>query len=35
MLVEDMNYAWKFVVTQRIESVNRSQIIGYIYLPEK
>jgi surface antigen len=31
MLVEDMNYAWKFVVTQRIESVNRAEIIGYIY----
>lgn len=34
MLVEDMNYAWKFIVTQRIESVNRSQIIWYIYLPD-
>ena len=31
MLVEDMNYAGKFVVTQRIESVNRAWIIGYIY----
>ena len=31
MLVEDMNYAWKFVVTQRIESVSRSEIIWYIY----
>ena len=31
MLVEDMNYAWKFVVTQRVESVNRGEIIGYIY----
>lgn len=31
MLVEDMNYAWKFVVTQRIESTSRSEIIGYIY----
>lgn len=31
MLVEDMNYAWKFVVTQRIESVNRAEIIWYIY----
>ena len=31
MLVEDMNYAWKFVVTQRIESVNRAEIVGYIY----
>ncbi len=31
MLVEDMNYAWKFVVTQRIESTTRGEIIGYIY----
>lgn len=31
MLVEDMNYAGKFVVTQREESVNRGEIIGYIY----
>ena len=31
MLVEDMNYAGKFVVTQRIESVNRAGIIWYIY----
>jgi surface antigen len=31
MLVEDMNYAWKFVVTQRIETVNRAEIVGYIY----
>ena len=31
MLVEDMNYAWKFVVTQRVESVNRGEIIWYIY----
>ncbi len=31
MLVEDMNYAGKFVVTQRIESVSRAEIIGYIY----
>ena len=31
MLVEDMNYAWKFVVTQRIESTSRGWIIGYIY----
>ena len=34
MLVEDMNYAGKFIVTQRIESVNRKQIIWYIYPPE-
>ena len=32
MLVEDMNYAGKFVVTQRIESVKRKEIIWYIYL---
>ena len=31
MLVEDMNYAGKFVVTQRIESTSRAGIIGYIY----
>jgi hypothetical protein len=31
MLVEDMNYAWKFVVTQRIESTSRAEIIWYIY----
>ena len=31
MLVEDMNYAWKFVVTQRIESTSRGEIIWYIY----
>ncbi len=31
MLVEDMNYAGKFVVTQRVESTSRAGIIGYIY----
>jgi len=31
ILVEDMNYAGKFVVTQRIESTSRAGIIGYIY----
>lgn len=31
MLVEDMNYAGKFVVTQRVESVNRAGIVWYIY----
>ena len=31
MLIEDMNYAWKFVVTQRVESTSRGEIIGYIY----
>ena len=31
MLVEDMNYAGKFVVTQRVESVSRWWIVWYIY----
>ena len=31
MLIEDMNYEGKFIVTQRIESTSRSGIIGYIY----
>jgi hypothetical protein len=31
MLIEDMNYEGKFVVTQRIEKTSRSWIIGYIY----
>ena len=31
MLIEDMNYVGKFVVTQRVESVSRSEIIWYIY----
>ena len=31
MLIEDMNYAGKFVVTQRVESTSRAGIIGYIY----
>ena len=31
MLVEDMNYAGKFVVTQRVESTSRAGIIWYIY----
>ncbi|MDR0650346.1 MAG: LysM peptidoglycan-binding domain-containing protein [Candidatus Peribacteria bacterium] len=31
MLIEDMNYEGKFVVTRRIESTSRKEIIGYIY----
>lgn len=31
MVVEDMNYEWKFVVTKRVESINRGGIIWYIY----
>ncbi|MDR0608191.1 MAG: LysM peptidoglycan-binding domain-containing protein [Candidatus Peribacteria bacterium] len=31
MVIEDMNYKGKFVVTRRIESTSRSGIIGYIY----
>ena len=31
MLIEDMNYEGKFIVTQRIESTSRKEIIGYIY----
>ncbi|MDR0282267.1 MAG: LysM peptidoglycan-binding domain-containing protein [Candidatus Peribacteria bacterium] len=31
MVIEDMNYEGKFVVTKRVESASRSGIIGYIY----
>ncbi len=31
MIVEDMNYAGKFIVTQRWESASRQGIVGYIY----
>jgi surface antigen len=31
MVVEDMNYEGKFVVTRRTESTSRGGIIGYIY----
>lgn len=31
MIIEDMNYAGKYIVTQRWESANRQGIIGYIY----
>jgi surface antigen len=31
MVIEDMNYAGKFIVTRRTEQVDNSKIIGYIY----
>lgn len=31
MIVEDMNYAGKYIVTQRWENANRDGITGYIY----
>ena len=31
MVIEDMNYDGKFVVTKRTEKINRKEIIGYIY----
>jgi surface antigen len=31
MIIEDMNYEGKFIVTKRVESISRSGIIGYIY----
>ncbi|GHW02418.1 hypothetical protein AGMMS50249_2040 [candidate division SR1 bacterium] len=31
MVVEDMNYDGKFVVTKRTENINRSGVVGYIY----
>ena len=31
MIIEDMNYEGKFIVTRRVESTSRSGIIGYIY----
>ena len=31
MIIEDMNYAGKYIVTQRWENASRSEIIGYIY----
>ena len=30
-VVEDMNYAGRFIVTQRIDSLSNSKIVGYIY----
>jgi hypothetical protein len=31
LVVEDMNYAGKFIVTKRIDYANNSKIVGYIY----
>jgi hypothetical protein len=31
MTIEDMNYAWRFIVTQRIDNINNANIVGYIY----
>jgi surface antigen len=31
MVIEDMNFVWKYIVTQRIESTSNDKIIGYIY----
>ncbi|MDR0860087.1 MAG: LysM peptidoglycan-binding domain-containing protein [Candidatus Peribacteria bacterium] len=31
MVIEDMNYKGKFVVTKRVESTSRSGVLGYIY----
>jgi surface antigen len=31
MVIEDMNYKGKFIVTKRVESISRGGIIGYIY----
>ncbi|MDO4713202.1 MAG: CHAP domain-containing protein [bacterium] len=31
MLVEDMNYVGKYIVTQRWDNVSNAKIIGYIY----
>ena len=31
MVIEDMNYDGKFVVTRRTEQISRKEIIGYIY----
>lgn len=31
MVIEDMNYAGRYIVTKRWENVNRSGIVGYIY----
>lgn len=31
MVIEDMNYAGRYIVTKRWENVNRGGIIGYIY----
>ena len=31
MTIEDMNYAGRFIVTQRIDNINNSNIVWYIY----
>lgn len=31
MIIEDMNYAGKYIVTQRWENASRPEIVGYIY----
>lgn len=31
MVVEDMNYAWKYIVTKRTDNSSNSKIIWYIY----
>jgi hypothetical protein len=31
MTIEDMNFAGRFIVTQRIDSINNPNIAGYIY----
>lgn len=31
MVIEDMNYDGKFVVTRRTDKIERSGVIGYIY----
>lgn len=31
MVIEDMNYKGKFIVTKRVESISRAGITGYIY----
>ena len=31
MTIEDMNFAGRFIVTQRIDNINNPNIVGYIY----
>ena len=35
MLVEDMNYAWRYIVTQRWMPLNSKGLIGYVYPRKK
>lgn len=35
ILVEDMNYAWRYIVTQRWMSMNEKWMIGYVYPRKK